>query len=46
MKKKDINELQRYKQTKINPRWWMNSKIERAVACYIKLKQKNKKGKI
>ena len=32
--------------TKVNPRWGMKSKIERAVARYIKLKQKNKKGKI
>ena len=38
MKKKDIIGLQRYKQTKVNPHWWVNSKIERAVARYIKTK--------
>ncbi len=38
MKKKDIIGLQRYKQTKVNPHWWVNSKIERAIARHIKTK--------
>ena len=29
---KALLELQRYKQSKANPRWWMKSKIERAVS--------------
>ena len=33
---KSINELQCFNQSKINPRWWMKYKVERAVACYIK----------
>ena len=33
---KVLLELQRYNQPKVNPRWWMKSKIEHAVARYIK----------
>ena len=32
MKKKDIIGLQRYNQSKINPCWWMKSKIERTLS--------------
>ena len=45
MFKKALIGLQRYKQTKVNPHWWVNSKIERAVARYIKTKTKNMKKK-
>ena len=30
--------LQCYNQTKVNPRWWIKSKIEHAVARHIKSK--------
>ncbi len=45
MFKKTLLELQRHNQSKVNSRWWMDSKIEHAVARYIKLKHKtlNKK---
>ena len=38
MFKKTLLELQRYNQTKVNPRWRIKSKIEHALARYIKLK--------
>ena len=32
MKKKDIIGLQYHNQSKVNPRWWMKLKIERALS--------------
>ena len=32
MFKKALIGLQRYKQTKVNPHWWVNSKIERTLS--------------
>ena len=40
LKNKDIIELQRYNQPKVNPRWGMKPKIEQAVARYIKTNPK------
>ena len=36
VEQKALIELQRHNQSKANPRWGMKSKIERAVARYIK----------